>query len=762
MAARGNAHAGDERHLSDYLRVLYKRRRIAIPVFLLVGVMMGVNSFRQTKIYQAHVQLMIEKDTPNVARLDQIFQTQDAWISDEFYQTQYRVLQSRTLAKRTLDAMQLWGAPRLGNGPEPKAAISVTGLAMQAVAAGVRLVKSVAGNAEPPPPSPAVPENETVAESNRVDEFLGGLSIEPVRNSRLVDIGYISSDPQFAAAAANAVAKAYIDFTMESKFAASKEATDWLGDRLAEQRKAVEASEAALQAFKEANGTVSVADGATNIVVQRMTDLSSALTKAKTDRINKEALYNQLKSAEGSGALETFPAVLTNDYIQKLKSDLTDVQQKQAALAERYNERHPEMIKSRTAIENAETKLRIEISKVVASVKNDYLAALSEEQSLQGALNSQKGEALSLNRKGIEFNVLQREAESNRQIYESLMQRTKETGITSENRSTNVRVMDQAEVPRVPILPRRGRDLTMAFVASLLLAVGTAFAFEYMDNRIKLPDELRSHLGISFLGMVPALGPKAASGLITGDVPAAFAEAIKSIRTNVLFSSTEEGLKTLVVTSAGPGEGKSSVATNLALALSQTGLRVLIVDGDMRRPRVHEIFQMPEEPGLSNLLVGNCKPSEAIRPAPTTRNLWILPAGQTPPNPAELVGSKRFGQYLTTLAEQFDWVVIDSPPVLVVSDAAVLANVATGVVFVVGAEQTTRHAAHEAIEQLHAAKAHIIGGVLNRVAVESHPYYYSRYYRKNYARYYTKSSGTTTAFPVDASSAGERRSARNG
>jgi succinoglycan biosynthesis transport protein ExoP len=450
----------DEKHVMDYLRVVYRRRWIALPVFLVLFVIGAVNALRQTPIYQAHAQLLIQKDSPTVARLDQIFESQDTWSESDFYQTQFRMLQSRTLARRTIDAMGLWSVPRLGNGPVPKAEISVTGFFWQGVGYAINLAKKPFAN--PPPPAPAgemeKPDGETMAQSGRIDEFLGGLSVVPVRNSQLVDIRYTSGDPIFAAKAANAVANTYIQQTTEFKFSASKDAADWLSDRLAEQRKAVEASEAALQAYKERNGGVSVSPGASNIVVQRLTDLNGALTKAKTERINKEAAYNQLKSAEAVGNLDSFPVILANDYIQKLRTDLADLQRQQAQLADRYGERHAEVIKNRTALQAAEAKLRGEMGKVVESVHSDYQAALSQETSLQSALDAQKSEALSSDRKGIEYGVLQREAESNRQIYESLMQRTKETGISSELRATNVRVVDAAEVPRGPISPNVTRS----------------------------------------------------------------------------------------------------------------------------------------------------------------------------------------------------------------------------------------------------------------------------------------------------------------
>jgi len=732
-------YAPEEKHLWDYVRVVYKRRWLAIPAFLLVFSVMAFNSMRQTPIYRSQAQLLIEKDAPTVARLDQMFQSQEGWSSDEFYQTQYRILQSRSLAKRTIDQMKLWDAPKLGNGPEPKSQISPTGIAWGLVDTTLGLVKRPFKSAEPPV-QPIVREqasaDESAAQAGRISEFLGGLEVFPVRNTRLVEIRYKSTDPKFAADAANALAAAYIQQSMEFKLNTSKEAGDFLSDRLAEQRKAVEASERALQAFREQNGTVTVAEGTSSIAVQRLTDLNSALIKARTERLNKEALYNQLKSMQASGTIDTFPAVLANDYIQGLKTSLSEAQREQAQLSERYGDVHPEMIKARAAVQTANAKLTTEISKVVEGVNNEYRTAFAQEQSLQGALSSQKNEAIQGNKMGIALSVLQREADSNRQVYESLLQQTKETGIAGERRATNVRVVDAAETPRGPVSPNLRSDITFAFVAGLVFAIGLAFGFEYLDNRIKTPQELKAHLGIPFLGMVPVVSlAKEPNPLLDGGVPQNFSEAFKSIRTNLLFSSAEDGLRSLVVTSAGPGEGKSCVSSNIAMALAQAGQRVLLIDADMRRPRVHEIFGGDQEPGLSNVLAGNAKTSEAIRKSKTS-GLWVLPAGHIPPNPAELLGSRRYVDFMASLNAHFDWVVLDTPPVMVVADSSIVANQSSGVVFVVRADHTSKHSVRAAAEQLEAANAHLLGSVLNRVDLVSNPYYYSAYYRKDYAKYY--------------------------
>ena len=732
----------EDRHVMDYVRVVYKRRWLAGSIFLLTFSLGVVNALRETPQYEAHAQVLIEPDSRNVTRLDELFDNGSA--DDDYLQTQYRILQSRTLARRAIDSMKLWDAPRLGNGPEPRDVISVLGLIQDVGSWTVGLITSPFRSAEPEVSESAAKAaraaettGETPEQSGRIDEFLGGVGIIPVRNSRIVEIRYRSTDPVFAAQAANGLAKAYIQQTLELRFSASKDATDFLSTQLAEQRKSVEASEAALQSFKERNGTVSAADSASNIVLARLTDLNAALTKAKTERINKEAAYTQLKSAEASGSLEAFPAVLSNEYIQKLKSELTDLQRQQTQLAERYGERHPDMIKTKNAIVSAEAKLKVELAKVVDSVRSEYQAAQAEERSLQGALDAQKGEALSMNRKGIEYSVLQREVDSNREVYQSLLQQTKETGISKENRTSNVRVVDEAIAPRGPVSPNVPRALTTSLFMSLALAVGIAFGVEQIDNRIRTPQEMKAVLGVPFLGIVPATPKGMPDPLIVGDAPPNFIEAFKTLRTNLLFSSAEEGLRSIVVTSAGPGEGKSIVAANLAIGLAQAGQRVLLIDADMRRPRVHELFEQQETPGLSNVLTGNAKTAESVRKTGIT-DLWLLPSGMIPPNPAELLGSRRWLEFIASLEEHFDWAIIDSPPVLAVADSSIAANRATGLVFVVNSDKTSRQAAHAAMEQLEAASAHIIGSVLNRVDIVKHPYYYASHYRKDYAKHYAK------------------------
>jgi capsular exopolysaccharide synthesis family protein len=718
-------------HLLDYVKILYKRRRLALTALVIIFLSSAIYTFTQTPIYQAKTEILIEKENSNVVTFKEVLEQNQ--IADDYYQTQYKILQSRALAKRTIDALQLWDDPQFN--PPPTNSLSLSKI----VAMPISLVASwIKGPREHEAPLP----DETKVQSAKIDRFLGSLDVAPVKNSRLVDVTYTSEHPELAARVANALAKAYIDQNLEFKFLSTKEATDWLAQRLAEQRKQVEASEQAVQRYREQTDSVSLEDKQ-NIVMQKLSELNAAVTRAKTLRIEKEAAYNQIRSLQSDRvALDTFPAILSNSFIQQQRSSLAELQRQQVQLSEKLGPNHPDMVKLRVAIESAEAKIQGEISNVVRAMGNDYQQAVAQEQSLMKALEQQKNEALQLNRKGIEYGVLARDAASNRQIFDSLMQRTKETGISGELKTSNIRVVDAAETPRAPISPRTRLNLLIGLFGGATVAVGLAFFFEYVDNRIKSPDELRQHLGLAFLGMVPAVfDKKAVNPLINNGVPTNFLESFRAIRTNVLFSTPESGSRCIVVTSTGPGEGKTLVASNLALALAQAGQRVLLIDADMRKPRVHEVFDRPQEPGLSNVLVGNAKASEAVHTAGAP-GLWVMPAGVNPPNPAELLGSKRFKDFVGSLVHHFDWVMIDTPPVMAVTDASVVAHLAHGVLFIVGAEMTSRHASQRALDQLEQARAKFLGAVLNRVDLQHNGYYYSQYYRREYNDYYTKATPT--------------------
>jgi succinoglycan biosynthesis transport protein ExoP len=462
------------------------------------------------------------------------------------------------------------------------------------------------------------------------------------------------------------------------------------------------------------------------------------VTRAKTERLQKEALYRQLSASAGDpAALDTYPAILSNAFIQQQKAELAALQRQQAQMADRLGNRHPDMVKIQSAIAHAQEQIQTEVAKIVAAVRTEFESARAQEESMADALASQKTEALAMNRAAIEYSVLERDVESSKQIYNSLLQRAKETSVSGELKSSNIRVIDRAERPRRPVSPRPVFSLLLALVGGTILGCGTAFFFEYLDSRIKSPEEIDTYLGLPSIGMIPALGKqwKDADPLITNGVPPSFAEAFRTLRTNVLFSAATPGCRSIAVTSTGPGEGKTLVASNLAIGFATAGQRVLLLDADMRRPRLHDVLTGAQEPGLSNVLVGNTSAGDALRKT-AVPNLYVLTAGRIPPNPAELLGSRAFKELLASIRERFDWIVIDTPPVMAVTDPNIVASLTDGVVFVIGAEMTSYRIARRALQQLEHAHAAFAGAVLNNVQIQRHAYYYSQYYRREYASYY--------------------------
>jgi capsular exopolysaccharide synthesis family protein len=665
--------------LVDYLKVLYRRRWLAIAVLVAIVGGVGVFTFRATPLYQARVSVLIDYDEPNVIKFEKVFDEAPAFAN--YFQTQHELLQSRTLVQQTVAALDLWKRPESGLASEEAA----------------------------------------------IDAVRGALRILPIRGTRIVQIQIRWPDPKLAAEIANVHAGQYVEQSLKKRFLASSQATDWLDVQLAEERKRVEAAESALQAFREQHDAVSLAEGQ-NIVVQKLADLNAAVTRAKTNRIEKETQYFELRAAQrDTAALHAFPAILSNAFIQQLKGELSMLQREYAQLSETLGDLHPTLVEKRTALQSTESRLAAEVARVVASIQKSYQAALADEESLLRALQEQQREALALDRRGIQYSALEREAESVRLVYQSLLQRAKETSVSRELRATNVRIVDPARPPKQPVHPRTIFNTLMSMLTGLLLAVGAAFLVELVDDRIKVPSDVTEQLGQTFLGLVPEVRSKNSKGSIaTRGAPSVEVEAFRGLRTNVMSAIREDGPRTILITSTTQGEGKTHVASNLAVALARAQRRVLLLDADMRRPSVHERLWRPLEPGLSTVLTSTATVTDALQETEIP-GLNVLTAGQPSERAPELLGSAAFNELLEALPTQFEWVIIDSPPALTVTDASIIARRTTGVVFVVGSAIARSRAARLALGELQRAGGNILGTVLNRADVAHHPFYFAPY-----------------------------------
>jgi len=645
-------------------------------------------------------------------------------------------LRSRGLAKRVIRKLQLQNNPLFnGTAPRRQGITTMVADARRKVSTAVRsLIRH-----EPPPTSEAPGPDEDAVEAGIISQFLGGVRIVPEAKTRLVEIVYESSDPKFAAVAANALADEYTTQNLDMRLDTIQKNLRWLSDEVVKQEKKVSNAEAAITQYREDQNALSLGDRQ-NITIARLNSLNETATRQRTERMQKEATYNQLKSVDpATDAADAFPVVAASPGVVETKNRLTDLLAEKTRLSAKYLPNHPEIQKLDLQIKNARETLTAQRARVIETVKNEYQTAVAQERSFNTSLEQQKNEAMDLDRKSGSYVVLQRQAESDRQLWQSLLTQQKELQVVSNSRSNNVQVQDRAEVPGAPFSPNTRREWFTALMAGLLVAFGLAFGIEYLDDTIKTPEDVAKRLGLPLLGLVPAIRGDRVP-LLSEPVPHDFGEAFRSLRTSLVFTAGAGEARVIAVTSSQPLEGKTTTACNLATALALGGSRVLLVDADMRRPGLHRIMGVENNIGLSHLLVGQARVREAVQRT-TEPNLFVITAGRTPPNPSELLASDRMKSFITNLGHgPFDWIVLDTPPVLAVTDAVVLASLVSAVVFVVGSEMTRRVHAERALQTLRAGKPRSIGVVLNRVDFDRNKYYYSRYYGYNYKSYYGSES----------------------
>jgi len=710
-------------HLLDYLLVAYRHRYLALTVFLSVIVLALISTLSTTPMYRAQARIMIELEDDGsgpAAGLSGVLPGENFRDPMPYYQTQFRILTGRELGRRTVRALELGTVPEF-NG---------TGATKTKLAQLFDGIKSTVGLG----PAPRV--EGPVPEAVLVGSFLSRISVEPVKNTRLVDVSFISASPEFAARSVNQLVTDYVAQNSDVRQYRVSSGLVWLEEELERQKAKVEASERALASYREEQNAVSLEDRQ-NIVVARLNQLNDAVTKAKTSLVQKESLYNQVKALTPGTAVDSIPAILQNQYIQSLKTQLADLERDRANLSERYGDKHPEIIKVNASIKDASRQLDQELAKAIDAIRNDYQAAAAEEKGLSASLEEQKGAAMTLGRKNVSYTVLERDAQSNRQVYESLLAREKELRVHASSRGNNVRLIEDAEIPGGPFSPNLRRSMLFASIVGFAMAFGLVFVLGYLDDTIKTPEDIASKLNAPFLGMVPKI-KDGLSPLLTSQSPHEFGEAFRSLRTALAFSNSGGGSggRVILVTSSQPLEGKTTTACNLAIALSLSGDRVLLIDADLRRPNVAKTMGLEPGTGLSQLLTGQATPRDAIRDTGMA-SLCVMTAGHVPPNPSELLASERMGSLLDPANGWFDWVIVDAPPVLAVTDAVILAPMVSGVAFVVRSELTPQRHVKRALDTLMTGQPRLLGLVLNGVDLERNKYYYSRYYGYEHTHYYS-------------------------
>ena len=715
--------------LRDYLRVMMKRRWTVMTVFAIIVISVAIYTFTATPIYEASTRLVIERENPNVVSVEEVMAV-DASGTD-YYQTQYKIIESRTVAREVIRRLNLDSSEEFFPKPKDDLLSNLKRSVVETVASWKESITSLfkTGEEEGADASEAYD-----LDTSLVSDFIKRITVGPIRNSRLVDVSFRATDPLLATKIVNTLASAYIDQNLETKLVAVQNAGKWLHIRIEEERDKVEKAEQALLRYKETHGIVTdFSSDVEQVTAQKLAQLNSQVVQAESRRVEAETRYNQALALVGSpDMLDSIPEVLNNELIRQIKSMEVDLYKRMSELSKKYGQKHPQMVAIESELQTLQKRKAQEMDRVINSLRNEYRVALAKEKSLKEALGEQKKESLDLNQKAIQYGVLQREADSARHMYEVLIKRFKETSLTEDMRTGNIRVIDKAEVPSVPVKPRKKLNLIMAITLGLFAGVGLAFFFEYLDNTIKVPEDVKRHLKVPYLGPVPLFElngqghPKDGTRpeLVTVLTPKSTAsEAYRGIRTSILFSSAESSPQVILVSSVGPAEGKTITTANLAITMAQYGSKVIVLDCDMRKPRMDKLLGVSRNQGMSNLLVGSG--ANVLRTS--VPNLDVIPAGPIPPNPSEILGSARMAHLLGALRKRYTRVLIDSPPSTAVTDAVALSKSVDGIILVVRSGTTTREMAKNGVAQFDAVGAPMLGVVLNGVGVGRDSYYYYQY-----------------------------------
>lgn len=714
--------ADDSLSVKDVLLVLAKHKWLLMAAMMLCTAVAVLQALTTTPVYQATVLLQIDRPP---ARIVQFNKDVDAQQEDDFLsqQTNIELLQSRSLAERVIDDLQLDPSRGRLSGTEPGAKVIAAPEA--ATPPGGWLGNVLAGYRRLGKPS--VNDRQYLGREALVGGFMGALKVEPVRNSRLIKVRVTDTNAAQAARIANAIVQNFINTSVERRGQSSVYAKSFLEDQLKSTKAKLEQSERTLNAYAKSNSILTF-DEKTNVINQTYTEYSSAVGKVEQDRLKAEALYNAVASDPESAS-----QVLESKTVQAYKEQRAKVETEYLTNLAVYKPEYPKMVQLKSQISELDKRIKSEVLAVLASVKSQYEAAKKQEDQVRARLQDTRKEVLLSQDKSVELNLLKRELDTNRQLYDGLLQRLKEVGVTSGVNSNNMSVVDEARTPLFPISPNLLKNAGSGLLAGLLLGLAFVFIREKMDDSIKHADEIEAKFGLPLLGVVPQTKKKLVQGralaLLTVEDPrSTFAEAYRSMRTALQFSTAEGTPRRLMVTSSVQAEGKSTTALALAINLSQLGQRVLLIDADMRNPSLHKMLERSNDSGLSSYLSGEAQ-REAFIQKTNIFNLAVLTAGPHPPSPVDLLMGPRLLELLDRAeAMGFEKIVIDAPPVLGIADAIVLGNQVQNILFVLKAGDTRLSSIRDAMRRLRLGGLMPLGGVLTSATLNQAQYgYYGAY-----------------------------------
>ncbi len=710
-----------EIHLRDYLRVLEKRKTIIIVFFVVTVLAVTIATLRMVPIYQASTQVLVEKNESTSLMGRGYYNAYDP----EFYETQHQLIKSQNVARKVVKLLNLTDTYATYF-PEQENDASFVRTMKKTVKGWLAALKSSSDDAVA---APGEMVEEKSRESILADMVQAGIVVSPVEESKLLNISFQSKNPHFAKIVADTIAEAYKEEIMAIHMNSSGYALQWMTKKAEEEKAKLAQSEAALQAYMKQQNIVTIEDKV-SILPERLTNLTNRLAEAQSKRTQLENIYKQIQQAQqGGGDIESLLLANNHGGLMEIRLAVRKAEQQIAELSQKYGYKHPVMIEAKSQLKDVQRQMKSEMDKIVASIKNEYDVAVGQEKAIQDALTEGKQEALGLNERLMEYNRLKRDMEANRALYEALMMQAKEKDLTENTQKVNVWLTQEAETPEFPIKPNVKRNLLLGLVLGVFGGVGMAFFIEYLDNTIKDPEDTERRFGHTVIGVVEMLNKENADTFAREDATSSFAESFKSLRTALLLSSADRPPKLVQMTSMSPKEGKTTNTVNLAFAVAQTERSVLLIDTDLRRPRLHKALQVENNSnGLSSYLSGASEKVD-IQKVPET-NVSVICSGPIPPNPSELLDTERFGKLLEELAQQFDMIIIDSPPVLSATDALIVSRHVDGVVVVTRFGETTFERLNRGMKSLTDVNSRIIGMVINCMDMKKSNYYsYYGYYQ---------------------------------
>jgi capsular exopolysaccharide synthesis family protein len=714
----------------EYWRALAKRRWSILGLTVAIAILALLIASNIRPQYRASTLLLIEQGKNKVVSIDEVYS--QGMIQREYYQTQAEILKSDELARKVVEKLNLLRHPDYDPRQAPPGWFA-------------RLIGSESSLEQK-----AALSDEAVLKTV-VARFKRDLQVQLVRNSQLVQLSFSSFDKELAAKAPNTLADVYIESDLEARMAMTQKAAEWLRERMGDLRAKVDVSEKALQDYRDRERIVDTKGLAMSGAGRQLEELTKNLVEARQKRAEAEAAYasvQQIRSGRSQAGYESVPVVLRDPLVQRMKEAEADAERRLSDAAKRYGPEHPKMVQAKADVETAHENTRRQMEVVVGGLQKEFDAAKANEIAVERALAQSKADIQGLNRKEFQLGILEREVQQNRNLYDMFVNRLKETTAAGDLQSTVARVIDPATVPGAPFAPKKSQIVAIAAAVTFVLACMLALLLDRLANTLNSTTDVERRLGVPALGVLQKIKGFMKKGFVSelaffNDTQSTFSEAVRTVRTSVLMSALDEVHKVVVITSSVPEEGKTTLSFNLACALGQVK-KVLLVDGDLRRPKIGRLTgREGKAPGLADLVAGHAQVSQCVY-FDERAGIHILSAGTVPPNPLELLSSRRFEDVISKLKEAFDIVLVDSAPLQLVSDAQVLSQFSSAVIYVVKADSTPYQVAQNGLKKLRRVNAPILGVVLNQLDLEKAERYYGEYSGYKSYRGYRKHGYTRT------------------